>query len=528
MVKTLIDFCYQTIAFSVADLGCLLDDLPPSYREALIYRIFAHDLIFSQNWAVIKKYVIKSCNIRTLNIYNSYELNDSHLKTIGQETNNLVKFELNSCSLITDEGLLSLLENQSGLEEIRLKKLQKLTSKAFRFHSPKLKLIKLRKLKNLQSDEILLNFFRRHTTIEEIKLEDNIGVKEDVIETIAKSSNENLKIIDVSGSSMMTNLSLNIIGENCPNLQTLGLFGCNKVDGTSLVCLKEGCPNLKNLELSFISKLSNAISYPALMNLPDLSSISLNGISLESEDILCRTICRLKNLKELKLRGVTSLNDATLSKIIEEVGENLEVLDISHDMVKNITDDSLKKISEHCTKLRSIMLSNMKGINGRGLVRLLNDQERCERITWLFLSGLSVLSLSGVTIVDDQVLFALADNCHSLEVMELKACRLITDKGICSIAVANPNIQFLVLSGIHNLTDKSIFALANHCCFLQDLFINGCANITGQAVNYLLDVVINRVAVYHDTPNAQPGQLLALNLDTGEYCRADLFEFPRY
>lgn len=180
------------------------------------------------------------------------------------------------------------------------------------------------------------------------------------------------------------------MAKNCPNLETVDLGGCNKIDGSSLIYFKEFCPNIKSLELSFISRLSQTISYPALTQLPDLSSLSLNGINLESEDILCRTVCRLKNLKVLKLRGVTSLNDRTLTKIVEEIGENLETLDISHDMFKNITDEGLKKISEHCKRLESLMLSNMKGINGSGLKQLVNDLERCERITWFFLSGLSV------------------------------------------------------------------------------------------------------------------------------------------
>lgn len=106
MVKTLVDGCYQAIASSISDHGNLLLDLPSSYREVLIGRIFAHDLLFTQYWNPISKYVIKSCNIGTLNITHSAELKDHHLEVLGNETSNLVKVKLNYCSSITDEGLL--------------------------------------------------------------------------------------------------------------------------------------------------------------------------------------------------------------------------------------------------------------------------------------------------------------------------------------------------------------------------------------------------------------------------------------
>jgi len=35
------------------------------------------------------------------------------------------------------------------------------------------------------------------------------------------------------------------------------------------------------------------------------------------------------------------------------------------------------------------------------------------------------------------------------------------------------------------------------------------------------DQCIPRVYFQHKVPNADPGQLMARNLDTGEYCRAD-------
>lgn len=88
----------------------------------------------------------------------------------------------------------SLLKNQKFLEELQLKKIQKLTSKSFRFYSPKLKLIKLSNLKLLQADDDLCIFFKNHQTLESVLIEENADLSAEVIEIIAKFSNKSLVI----------------------------------------------------------------------------------------------------------------------------------------------------------------------------------------------------------------------------------------------------------------------------------------------------------------------------------------------
>lgn len=41
-------------------------------------------------------------------------------------------------------------------------------------------------------------------------------------------------------------------------------------------------------------------------------------------------------------------------------------------------------------------------------------------------------------------------------------------------------------------------------------------------VHFLQDCSLKRIYVDHRTPNVDPDQVMAKNLDTGEFCRADL------
>ena len=49
-----------------------------------------------------------------------------------------------------------------------------------------------------------------------------------------------------------------------------------------------------------------------------------------------------------------------------------------------------------------------------------------------------------------------------------------------------------------------------------------CCNYSSHYFTVFQDVCINYLFVEHKIPNAAPDQLMARNLDTGEFCRVDL------
>jgi F-box/leucine-rich repeat protein 2/20 len=138
------------------------------------------------------------------------------------------------------------------------------------------------------------------------------------------------------------------------------------------------------------------------------------------------------------------------------------------------------------------------------------------------------LDVSGLTeLVDDNLIEILALHASKLQVLDLKACTKLTDKSICAVAVKCP-IQSFVLSGINNLTDKIIFAIANHLQFsLKEIYLSGCTKITSVALRYLADCCINHLFCEHRVPNLDPNQLMAKNLDSGNFVRVDQFDYRK-
>ncbi|GFR75159.1 F-box/LRR-repeat protein 2-like isoform X2 [Elysia marginata] len=135
--------------------------------------------------------------------------------------------------------------------------------------------------------------------------------------------------------------------------------------------------------------------------------------------------------------------------------------------------------------------------------------------------SLESLDLSGLSDVTDAMVMSLADHAPRLSKVNLKSCKLVSDAAVCYLCSKCP-LRSLCLSGLHTLTDKSIFCLASSCPQMEEIYLNGCACISPVAVQYLRDCCLGRLYASHSIPNAKPNQLMAKNLDTGEFCRADL------
>jgi hypothetical protein len=73
-------------------------------------------------------------------------------------------------------------------------------------------------------------------------------------------------------------------------------------------------------------------------------------------------------------------------QILEHVGSNLEVLDISGGVATSVTDEGLSSVTQHCRKLQELCLSLLRNITCVTLLPLFHDQERANTMRKLYLS----------------------------------------------------------------------------------------------------------------------------------------------
>ncbi|KAK7494713.1 hypothetical protein BaRGS_00014111 [Batillaria attramentaria] len=537
MVKALGDLCLCCIQQHLDTIPNVGAGLPTLYKERLIERLAYHDLLF-KSYLPHVSYNLFCEALRHIKLYKCQQVDDHFLTLLGQARCQLEVLVIHGCSSVTDVGVQAVTEGQQNLCVLELKKLPKMTSAGLTsIASPVLWQVEIKRCPLVTCDG-LSALTRQCPAIKVLHIAHCPKLDRQSYTVVAAQLGPVLEELDM-GIPSITDQELGSLAENCPNLKKLDLSGAKAVGKEALIKLFQGCTRLQNLDLSYSSRLAQACECQALWTLPQsLKELSLCGVLIEDEQVFVEGLQRLRCLSSVRLCGVPALTDATLSQVLETIGPNLESLDISGGFSKSLTDEGLRAVSKYCVKLQELCLSLLSQVTGVTLVPVFQTAERALNFRKLYLScrmldasvlsvvaatchELRLLEISGVVLVNDELLYQLAENCHQLSHLGIKGCRQVTNDGVCELVRHCP-IRSLVLSGIHSLTDQCIFTLANSCPLLEEIYLNGCAQISPAAVRYLSDCCIGRLFVRHAIPNAVPNQLMARNLDTGEFCRADL------
>lgn len=138
-----------------------------------------------------------------------------------------------------------------------------------------------------------------------------------------------------------------------------------------------------------------------------------------------------------------------------------------------ITDRTLLSLAEKCPNLKSLTLTQGDyRFSRRGLEAIVRQ-----------LQHLQQLSVRNCSLVDDELVALLAQNCPRLDLMDLECCPNVTDRSADSIK--RLKLTKLNLSRTR-ISDQFLMAIANEqCgCSLEDLNVGHC-NITGAGLGKL-------------------------------------------
>ncbi|XP_076470806.1 uncharacterized protein LOC143300764 [Babylonia areolata] len=537
MVKSLGDLCLECIQQHLSAIPQLGSSLPTLFKERLIERLAYHDMLHKSYLPHVSSNLLCSA-LQHIKLYKCDQVDDHFLGLLADCRCQLEVLVINGCNAVTDMGVQAVTKDQLNLCVLELKKLPHLTSVGLTaIQSPVLWKVDIKRCPRITTDGVTV-LASQCKGIKVLRFAHCIKLERRTYSAVGAALGHALEELEL-GIPNVTDVELVQLAQHCPNLKKLDLTGAKSIGKEALIKLFQSCTRLQGLDLSYCSRLAKGWECQALWTLPQtLKELSLCGVLLEDEQVLVEGMQRLRSLVSLRLCGVSALNDSTLTEILDSIGMNLEVLDISGGFTKMLTDEGLRAVTKNCQKLRELCLSLLSQLTCITLAPMFHDQWRAANFQKLYLScrqmDMSILSLisvscqelrlleiSGITAVTDDFLFQLAQHCPKLSHLGIKGCRQVTDRAVCAL-VRNCPIRSLVLSGILNLTDKCIFALANSRPELEEIYLNGCAQITPAAVRYLCDCCIGRLYVHHAIPNAVHNQLMAKNLDTGEFCRADL------
>ncbi|CAG2229123.1 F-box/LRR-repeat protein 2-like [Mytilus edulis] len=536
MVKHLHDICLNFIQSNLDKIPNAGERLPTVHKELLLERIADHDLLIPEYIPFAIKQLFSS-SLRHVTFYKCDQVTDEFLCVLANQKCVLDSLTIQRCQCVTDVGIKNITDGQDQLSFLRLRRLTNITSTGLScIKSPKLKTVDLTGCLALTVNGIK-TLVNNNPSIRCMNIDGCHKLYDDVFAVIAQGLRGSLEDLD-GNPHVMRSESLKTIAKYCPNLKRLNLHGCSNLNGEAVFELSQNCQELQHLDLSYCNGLRSRPHNEYFWTLPtSLTSLSLCGILLDDETLFVECVQRLKLLKHIRLSGVTALNDETFSQILQHIGKGLICLDISGTITDKLTDQGLKSVTKYCKSLEQLDFSMCHRLTLTTLVPLLENPDRAMLIKKLFVStkklnldvlltaadhcyNLEMLDVAGQRCITDELLGTLARNCPKLHRIGMKGCAQVTDEGVCELA-RKCDLHIIVLSGILNLTDKSIFCIANHCHMLEEIYLNGCSRISGTTVSYLIDCCIPRLYVQHILPNHHPDQLMAKNLDTGEFCRAD-------
>ncbi|XP_071180510.1 putative RNA-binding protein EEED8.10 isoform X2 [Mytilus edulis] len=303
-----------------------------------------------------------------------------------------------------------------------------------------------------------------------------------------------LRTLDMSASPrLLTDMSMDVIAEHCPNLEVVDLSGMSITD-ISLRTLAQKCIKLKSICLQRCFHVSDKGLQWLFENCKQIENVNLQGNNNISGNCFQKIgdYCKVLNLSDC-----SKLTDTGVLKICRHC-KQLRELSISNCQL--LTDKSLEKISESLTNIATIYIEKtFANVSRDGLMKIAK------------LSKLRDVHMSQNLVVNDDLLSAIAIGCPFLETLDISCChRDVTGVGVKALGICsslttldisylykvddesiqvlsrNGRLRCLTARACSGLTDSAFEDLACLCPNLESLDVSGCLDITNHTVTSFL------------------------------------------
>lgn len=273
--------------------------------------------------------IMKGCDTSNLTVLQldlcGHCLPDYTLRPVLAQSPNslpaLSSISLRGACRLTDSGIKALVASAPSLCSVNLAACPLLSYTSIMYMADALgSVLKELYLDDCQNIDMMLSLpaLQRLEFLEVLSLADIETVSDDFVSNFVTVCGRNLKELDFSGCSKLTDRSLKAVGEKCSALQTLHLANLHKLTDSSLGYLANGCRSIQTLKLR-----GNAFSDLAVAAFLEASGEPLTEFSLNKVKKVGRHTaislarCCSKNLLSLDVSWCRSLSDSALGLIVD-------------------------------------------------------------------------------------------------------------------------------------------------------------------------------------------------------------------
>ncbi|KAK2753697.1 hypothetical protein FQN55_000060 [Onygenales sp. PD_40] len=233
-----------------------------------------------------------------------------------------------------------------------------------------------------------------------------------------------------------------------------------------------GCTQLKSAWMTDGERISNACR--------NLENICIKDSRIDRTTLHC-LLRKNPKLVHIDVSGLSSdiVNSSTM-KIVAQKCPNLELLDIS--WCKGVDSRGLRKIITSCHQLRDLRVNELSGFDNHFLLNEIFTANSLERLILSHCSSLTDASLKILTQGIDPVIDVLTDRAivppRKLKHLDLSRCRGLSDAGIRALAHNVPELEGLQLSHCPNLGDEALLEVLHTTPFLSHIDLEELENLT--------------------------------------------------
>lgn len=260
--------------------------------------------------------------------------------------------------------------------------------------------------------------------------------------TLARSSNilPVLTTISLKGACRLSDVGLSSLLSSAPALRSINLGQCSLLTSVGISSIADSLGSvLRELYLDDCQSIDAILILPALSKLEHLEVLSLAGLPTVCDDFVCQFVSvRGHNLKELVLADCMNLTDYSL-KVISETCSGLCALDLTN--LCKLTDSAIGYLANGCQSIQSFKLRR--------------------------------------NAFSDEAMAAYLETCgESLEELSLNNVNKVAHNTAISLSRHSRNLQSLDISWCRNLTNEAVGLIVDSCLSLKMLKLFGCTQIT--------------------------------------------------
>lgn len=381
-------------------------------------------------------------------------ITDKGLTAVAQGCPNLVSLIIEACSGVANEGLRAIGRCCSKLQAVSIKNCARVGDQGISSlvcsASASLAKIRLQGLNITDASLAVIGYYGKSVT--DLTLARLAAVGERGFWVMANASGlQKLRCISVNSCPGITDLALASISKFCSSLKQLCLKKSGHVSDAGLKAFAESAKLLENLQLEECNRVTLVGVLACLINCSQkfrtLSLVKCLGV----KDI-CSAPAQLpvcKSLRFLTIKDCPGFTDASLA-VVGMICPQLEQVDLSG--LGEITDNGLLPlIGSSEGALVKVDLSGCKNITDLAVSSLVKVHGK----------SVKQVSLEGCSKITDASLFSISENCTELAELDLSNC-MVSDSGVASLAsTSNFKLRVLSLFGCSNVTQRSVPFLGN-------------------------------------------------------------------